>query len=304
MLSASQFFRNTGMFSVDYSAFQFFKDNYPSDELIMLDQAAMWTSLGEMSLLLIALTVTMIRVCRKNRFRFLIILISLLIVADIAVAFLSVGLYCEQTDLHNNHPLPLAILIGTTTFFFNMGNNTMHWLFALKYWIIAREVPKLFHDQQIKFSEKIYKTVKITGFVVNFIPCGFLAYYRGKLTMESAGRKTPSRETVDAVQILYQLNTAIELVSAFILADALRRIRKALKRNPFLQGNQKIMWLHIVMLTTHVVVISLAAFFVFRAFQYPENTKYQYEQSASRIALFSSMTVVQLIIIYLFQHFG
>ena len=36
-------------------------------------------------------------------------------------------------------------------------------------------------------------------------------------------------------------------------------------------------------------------------------TNYPYlcsEQSASRIALFSSMTVVQLIIIYLFQHFG
>lgn len=189
----------------------------------------MWISVGEMSLLLVALVITMIRVCQKSRYQFLITLISLLIVADVAVAFLSVGLYYEQTDLHNNHPTWLAILIGVTTFFFNMGNNTMHWLFALKYWIIAREVPKLFQDQQIKFSEKIYKTVKVLGFVVNFIPCVFLAYYRGKLTMESAGTKTASAKTIEAVQILYQLNLAIELVSALILADALRRIRRALK---------------------------------------------------------------------------
>lgn len=31
------------------------------------------------------------------------------------------------------------------------------------------------------------------------------------------------------------------------------------------------------MLTVHVIVLSLAAFFVFRAFEYPENEKYQME---------------------------
>ena len=62
----------------------------------------MWIIIGEMSLLLIALSITMIRVCRKNRYQFLIVLISLLIVADVASAFLGVGVYYEQTDwLHN-----------------------------------------------------------------------------------------------------------------------------------------------------------------------------------------------------------
>ena len=37
------------------------------------------------------------------------------------------------------------------------------------------------------------------------------------------------------------------------------------------------MWLHVTMLTVHVIVLSLAAFFVFRAFEYPENEKYQME---------------------------
>ena len=90
-------------------------------------------------------------------------------------------------------------MIGVTIFFVNMGNNTMHWLFALKYWIIAREVPKLFHEQQIVFSERIYTVIKVTGFVINFLPCVLLAYYRSKLTMESGGSNQASDSTIAAV---------------------------------------------------------------------------------------------------------
>ncbi len=57
------------------------------------------------------------------------------------------------------------------------------------------------------------------------------------------------------------------------------------------------------MLVVHVIVLSLAAFFVFRAFEHPENTKYQIEQSASRIALQISIVAVQSIWIYLFTNF-
>lgn len=84
-----------------------------------------------------------------------------------------------------------------------MGNNTVHWLFALKYWIIAREVPKLFHEQQIEYSERIYTTIKVVGFVINFVPCVVLAYYRSRLTMENGGTSSASDETVIAVQISF-----------------------------------------------------------------------------------------------------
>ena len=57
------------------------------------------------------------------------------------------------------------------------------------------------------------------------------------------------------------------------------------------------------MLCVHVIVLSLAAFFVFRAFEDPQNLKYQYEQSASRIALQMSICAVQTIWIYLFSNF-
>ena len=73
-----------------------------------------------------------------------------------------------------------------------MGNSTAHWLFALKYWIIAKEVPKLFLEQQIEYSERIYTTIKVAGFVINFVPCVVLAYYRSKLTMENGGTNSAS----------------------------------------------------------------------------------------------------------------
>ena len=88
--------------------------------------------------------------------------------------------------------MSLAILIGITEFFFEMGNATAHWLFALKYWIIAREVPKLFQEQQITYSERIYTTIKVVGFVINFLPCVVLAYYRARLTMENGGTGSAS----------------------------------------------------------------------------------------------------------------
>ena len=65
------------------------------DNLRDLDLTAMWIAIILMSILLIALSITMYRVCRQKNFRFLITLISLLIVADIAIVFLSVGLYFE-----------------------------------------------------------------------------------------------------------------------------------------------------------------------------------------------------------------
>ena len=95
----------------------------------------------------------------------------------------------------------------------------------------------------------------------------------------------------------------MQLVSAIVLADALRRILSSLRQNPLLQANEKIMWLHIVMLVLHTVVFSVSAFFVFRAFADPTNPAYLFEQSWSRIALFVSTFVVQVIMLYLFSQF-
>ena len=152
------------------------------DSLRKIDLTAMSVGIFEMSCLLIALFILLYKVCRSVRFKYVVTLICLLIVSDVAVLFLSVALYMEQTDVHNENRLALSIVIGISTFFFNMGTNIMHWLFAMKYWVIAREVPKLFVGQQIQYNERAYKIVKWIGLVINTIVCTMLGLLRGRLT--------------------------------------------------------------------------------------------------------------------------
>ena len=174
----------------------------------------------------------------------------------------------------------------------------MHWLFSLKYWVIAREVPKLFNGGTVSFNENIYTVVNVAGMFINFVPIVMLSYVRGQLTIDSAGQ-VPSESIVDWVKYLYHIVTFLQLVSAIILADALRRIVASLRKNPVLSTNYRIMWLHITMLTLHVGIFTLVAYFVFRAFDNPTE-KNKLLQSYSRIALFTSQTVVQCILIYIF----
>ena len=107
----------------------------------------------------------------------------------------------------------------------------MHWLFSFKYWVISREVPKLFESKQISFKEGSYRMINTIGCLVNIVPCLLIAYFRGKLTVDSANMNTPSVALINTLQGLYFCCTALQLVSGIVLADALRRIMTALKEN-------------------------------------------------------------------------
>ena len=95
-------------------------------------------------MLLIALLVTLHKVCVYTRFTFLTTLISLYLITDVATIILSIGIYYERTEISDHYPYLLAVTIGVSTFLFNFGTNTVLWLFSFKYWVISREVPKLF----------------------------------------------------------------------------------------------------------------------------------------------------------------
>ena len=82
----------------------------------------------------------------------------------------------------------------------------MHWLFSLKYWVIAREVPKLFNGGTVSFNESLYTIVNVAGVFINLIPIMMLAYVRGRLTELSAGQ-TPPTVIVDWVKYLYHIVT-------------------------------------------------------------------------------------------------
>jgi len=63
----------------------------------------MWLSVSEMTIMVIALSITLYYLCRYMRLKFLILLICLLMLADLATIGLSIGLILEETDyLQNN----------------------------------------------------------------------------------------------------------------------------------------------------------------------------------------------------------
>ena len=113
------------------------------DKLQRVEDATMYVTFVEMTLLVIVLTMTLITVLKHMKFKFPLVLLLLLILADMSAIISAWGLHAEGTSYHTTHTVFLSRIIGLTTFGFNFGVNCMHWLFSLKYWIIAREVPKL-----------------------------------------------------------------------------------------------------------------------------------------------------------------
>ena len=86
--------------------------------------------------------------------------------------------------------------------------------------------------------------------------------------------------------------TGLIVVSSLFMADALRRIVRSLKENPFLKANNHVLWLHMIMIFISTIVVSISAFFVFRAYSDPGDDKIQEEQAISRIILFTSLFIV------------
>jgi len=101
---------------------------------------------------------------------------------------------------------------------------------------------------------------------------------------------------------LYHAVTLLELLSGVLLGDALRRIKKTLNSMPHLMSNQKTFWLHVCVLVSHCVIFTISQLLIFRAFDNPspKNLKLQVW---GRIALFTSMCVLQSIMLYMFWKF-
>ena len=83
----------------------------------------------------------------------------------------------------------------------------MHWLFSLKYWVIAREVPKLFNGGTVSFNESLYTIVNVAGVFINLVPIVMLAYVRGRLTELSKPDESPPTAIIDWVKYLYHVVT-------------------------------------------------------------------------------------------------
>lgn len=109
-----------------------------------IDLVTTYVSIGEMTVMLLTLSILLVHICKKLSYRFLVTFVSLMICTDIATICLAIGLYAEETSYHDRHTKFLAIEIGVATVIYNVASNCVHWTLATKYWIISREVPRLF----------------------------------------------------------------------------------------------------------------------------------------------------------------
>ena len=86
---------------------------------------------------------------------------------------------------------------------------------------------------------------------------------------------------------LFVLFTALLVFSAMFLADALRRLSKALKKDNKMVVNQKTMCLHVTALLMHTIVIVSVQYVTVYSFENPK-PKTDLILNISRICLFGS----------------
>jgi O-antigen/teichoic acid export membrane protein len=93
------------------------------------------------------------------------------------------------------------------------------------------------------------------------------------------------------------------LISAFFLADALRRLRNEYKADKRLDVNRNIMCLHVIALFNHTFILVVAQFFIVYSFLRPSE-KSKDQLNIARIFMFGSQAISMTIVIYLFMKFA
>ncbi len=114
---------------------------------------------------------------------------------------------------------------------------------------------------------------------------------------------SPSHKLGVTVMSLYATITFLLLISAFFLADALRRFKKSFNQDNRLAVNQKTMCLHITVLFVHTLFIVMLQFFTFYTFMNPAPQNYNI-MVVARIVCDTSQSISQVVVIYLFVQFS
>ena len=254
--------------------------------------------------LIVGISIGLCHLYKYAKFRFILVLILLMVCSDTSLGCLAVCFYLEDQVTQQNLVLIVAICVAIFTFLFNFCNITLHWLFSMKYWMVSREVPRLFEaDRHIKFNEQGYKVANTIGIILIIPICLIAAAFRGDLAYKSAGGQTVSDGLIFTVQLLLWIINGLELITTLVLADALRRINNSVKENPFLEANRKVMCLHITMSLMHICSYSATVFFAIRTYKDPGNLDHELESNIARMLLYIFTGAVQGIMIYLIFQF-
>ena len=116
--------------------------------------------------------------------------------------------------------------------------------------------------------ENLIYTTKSTDWSHNFEPKFqkgekhrfFSLYYRMKINLRQKIQKLCSNQFVRPTYLDKNLKCLF-----------------AHHENPFLKANNQVLWLHIVMILISTIVVSISAFFVFRAYSDPDDDSIQEE---------------------------
>ena len=185
--------------------------------------------------MIVAICVSLCHIFKVAKFRFILLLVLLMIGSDASLGSLAILFYFEGNLTERSKMITVSVAISIFTFFFNFCNVSLHWLFSMKYWMVAREVPRLFEaGRDIKFNEKNYKIANMVAITIITPVCVATAVYRGLLAWNSVGEKSASKSLVKTVQVLLWTVNLLELIATIVMIDALRRIQKSVKQNPFL----------------------------------------------------------------------
>ena len=152
--------------------------------------------------------------------------------------------YTEVTPWHASHTRAQSIMYSITVFLFYFLSNLIYWLFGYKYWVISIEVPrsiaatKKWSEEKDKSicSETGYEILNWVGIIINLIFCLLLGWKRGVLEEAEFGRQ-PDQNIAVMVSTLDVIITVLLIISAIILADALRRIKKSFSQDNRLAVN-------------------------------------------------------------------
>lgn len=121
---------------------------------------------------------------------------------------------------------------------------------------MAREMEKV--EAKRFWTETKYSFINWTGIIANLSVCVWLGWKRGELDYMSIQPGGAPRQLSMTVLYLEMGVSALLLISAFFLADALRRLRNEYKADKRLDVNRNIMCLHVIALFNHTFILVIA----------------------------------------------
>lgn len=203
----------------------------------------------------------------------------------------------------------------------------IYWIFGFKYWVVAQEIPEIMEetkrvvgtkseDDELELSnvedkpkrfwtEKRYKIAMWLGIFLNVADCFWVGVERGLCNYHvGIPPYTVPHKLSETLHYAYYSQEFLLFLSALILADAIRRFYRLFQTNNTIRVNTKVMTLHITALFIHTFFLVFFQFCVIMQLQHPGNNTWIMTKDTSRNLMYTSQTISQMIVIYLFCLFA